>query len=156
MGCGDKRKHTCGKKVNSVCVKYEGTIPENSDLFGEDCVVVEEVLEDLYTQVGDISEGLDLSELGSCGIDYSPEDPTDLQVNEVLVKHEDLLCGLKNFVDNTTSVSFDINNIDTKCLEDPCGGTISNLEALLQAMIDKLCECCEDGRIDPTNGGTPR
>lgn len=137
--CSNKRKDTCGKKVNSVCVKYEGEIPEESPLSEESCPVVEEVLEDLYSQYGNP----DLSALGNCGVEYEQEGD-ELLVPEALLGLEAAICEIKgeDSGNGGTNISFDINNIDTKCLVNPCGTPITNLEQLLQAMIDKICDCC--------------
>ena len=62
MSC-DKIKHKCGKEVFAVCTKYQGTVSENSELFEEECLDVQEVIEDLYTMIDDIKEEIDMSEL---------------------------------------------------------------------------------------------
>lgn len=81
MGCGNKISDTCGgKKTTATCVKYEGEIPDYSDLNECDCYTVEEVTEDIYTELGDVKEEIDLEGLESDCIDFT------LTNGKVLVK----------------------------------------------------------------------
>ena len=62
MSCS-KIKHNCGKEAFAKCTKYQGNVSETSALFEEECLDVEEVIEDLYTITDEIKEGIDLTAL---------------------------------------------------------------------------------------------
>ena len=141
--CGqDKRKFHCGQRLNSVCVFYDGYIPEDSDLSGEECITVEETIDDLYHMIDDIKENIDLSDLGDKCIDYDEEEPGKIKVKEALIKFEELICELKENSSTTTVNGIDLSKIDPKCLINECQANFTSVEQLLQAIIDKLCICC--------------
>ncbi len=64
MSCQDKIKNRC-KKVYAKCVAYESTVPEWSGLVDEECLDIEQVVDDLYEIVGEIKEEIDVSEVTS-------------------------------------------------------------------------------------------
>lgn len=148
MGCGDKIKHTCGTRINSRCVSYDGYIPEDSDLNGEDCITIEETTEDLYKTTDNITNSIDLSDLGDECIEYEEEEGI-ITVKEALKKHEEEICNLKNNITSgsgNTDCCIDVNTIDTSCLEDLCGTGFSTPNDLIQTLIRKICEL--ESRID--------
>ncbi|MCA9749280.1 MAG: hypothetical protein KC414_09245 [Romboutsia sp.] len=142
--CKTKRKHTCGKKIQAVCTYYESYIPESSELHDSDCKTIEETTEDLYHITEDIKDNINLEDLGSDCLDYEEEEVGKIKVREVLKKHEEEICLLKESVGDTDGINFDISDIDTACLVDECGTGFSDLKSLLQAMINKICDCCNN------------
>jgi hypothetical protein len=96
MSCKDKISERCTKKVNAVCVKYEGTLSSNTALDVEDCHDLEEVIEDINGQLDNINESIDLSGLGGSCIEYSPAGES-LLVGEALLTLETKICELIEF-----------------------------------------------------------
>lgn len=147
----DKIEYTCGKKINSRCTDYEGTVNDNSDLTGVKCLNIHQTTVDIYKQLDDIYSGINLTGLGKKCITFTPVVTGKLKVNEALLTFEDELCNLKKLVPDPTAAGycppvfeedFLCLGLDMKCLVDPCGAPIKNLKTLLQALIDKTCECC--------------
>ena len=91
MGC-DKIKNRCGKINYAKCVDYQGDIPEWSALEQNGCNDIEEVIEDLYSNVGDIKELLDVStyDLGCLDEVEDVKELLELLISEV--------CQLKSTV----------------------------------------------------------
>jgi hypothetical protein len=141
--CGSKIKHTCtGNLQYSTCVQYELELPSFSEL-GE-CVSIEETTEELYNLVGEIKEETDLSELGNECLDYVLEEGKVI-VKNVLLKHEQEICLLKNRVtelEERQLCDFNISEcgIDVSCLALPCDQSIATVADLFNAMITKICE----------------
>jgi hypothetical protein len=141
MGCNDTdKKYNCGQRINSRCVYYDLDIPECSDLSGESCVTVQDAMQNAYDMICSMDSGLDLSNLGNDCIDYEEADPGNIQVNEALKKHEQLICELQTAANNAPCpIDISCMNLDTSCLQDPCGTGFATLEDLLQAMINQIC-----------------
>lgn len=134
----DKPKCNCGKKQNARCVYYEGYLPEFSEL--DDCVTLEETTEEIYENLEEIKDSIDLSKLGKECIDYSEFQEDDkLKVREAMLTFEKEICELKNTTaDNSCCI--DLSKLDFKCLVDPCNNTIDTQLKLIQIMINKICE----------------
>lgn len=90
-----KIKNTCGDTIYSTCVKYEGSISPDSDLYQEDCVDIQQVAEDLYTITDDIKELLEVESLRGGCIDYPQQNFT---IHTVLVKYQELLCEMQTTI----------------------------------------------------------
>lgn len=145
----DKPKYNCGIKQNARCIYYEGDLPEFSEL--EDCVTLEETTEEIYTNLNEIKDSIDLSKLGKECINYSEfQEDEKLKVNEVMLTFEKEICDLKNNITDS-SCCIDLNKIDFKCLIDPCNNSIDTQLKLIQIMIDKICEL-EQRIINLENG----
>ena len=91
MAC-DKIKNRCGKPNYAKCVDYQGDIPEWSDLEQNGCNDIEEVIEDLYSNVGDIKELLDVS---TYDLDCLEEVEDIRELFELLISE---VCQLKSTV----------------------------------------------------------
>lgn len=61
MNCNNKIKHTCGTKVISSCVEYQGTVSATSILFGNSCLDIQEIAEDLYSITDSIKINTDVT-----------------------------------------------------------------------------------------------
>lgn len=92
----NKKKFNCGTKVSSDCTSYEGWLPDWSDLKGEDCVSVAEVLEEQYQLLDKILHSIDVSDLGRSCVDYPVSDRSKLTVAMVLTALESRFCSLGN------------------------------------------------------------
>ena len=152
MSYSQTRAVSCGKKINARCVDYEGSINDKSSLDSEGCLNIHDTTEDLYTQVEEIQQGIDLSGLGAKCLTFTPATTGDLKVKEALLTMEDFICNIKASLPDKTSPTYcppvfteDLSclGLDFKCLVDPCGDPITTLKTLLQVMIDKTCECCD-------------
>lgn len=117
MKCNDrnKRKFQCGKKVSSACTEYAGWLPSWSDLKLEDCVTIEEAIEEIYHVLDDIRKAINVTDLGRGCIEY-PASSSKLNVAMVLAAFEDRLCGNSRqktnvFVNNEVSVKAIKSNI---------------------------------------------
>lgn len=64
MTCYKKNKHACGTINYDTCIKIEATLPDFSLL--EDCISLDEVIEEVYTFIGEIKEEIDVTEVTSC------------------------------------------------------------------------------------------
>src|SRR6478609_11547499 len=67
MGCTKySKKSTCSKSF-AVCVAYEGTLSQYTELDSDNCYNVEEVIEDLTAILDNVKDQLNLEELeGGC------------------------------------------------------------------------------------------
>ncbi len=153
----NKIDNTCGKKINARCVDYEGEINDCSSLEDKDCLSIHETTEDIYKQIEDLKECLDLSSLGKNCLEYG-EECEDLKINKVLLKLEEKVCELceaiptpqsdPNYCNPIFEQDLSCLELDYKCLTDPCNNEIKTLKQLLQALIDKNCECCDSGNTN--------
>ena len=91
MACNENRiSNTCGKKTQAVCVEYQGELSENT-LITDQCVNVEEVIEDIITLVDGIKEEIDLSGLtGGC-----LTLPSDLKTNTLFQFLITTICAMQ-------------------------------------------------------------
>lgn len=141
MGKCDKIEDTCGKKHNARCVEYEGTVNSQSEL-STDCNSVHNTTEDIYNQLEDIQNSINLEGLGEDCITYVQEGDK-LTVAEALLGLESKVCGLvSESTDCNPIFDADITclNLDLDCLTtDPCGEPITTFKQLLQAMIIQAC-----------------
>lgn len=98
MECNDKnkRKFQCGKKTSSACTEYAGWLPRWSELNLEDCVTVEEVLEEQYHVLDNILTAINVSDLGRACIDY-PASKDKRTVAMVLAAFEDIICNSRGY-----------------------------------------------------------
>lgn len=60
-----KEKYNCAHVVPAPCVPYVGKLPEWSELGDKDeCVMVSEVLEEIYDELTRIREAIDVRDIG--------------------------------------------------------------------------------------------
>lgn len=137
MSCG-KRRDTCGSKVNSVCVDYNGNIPDVTKLTDTDCATIEETTEDLYEIVSELSEQTTLDNLSNTCTQVGSN-----KIGDIVTKHDEILCDLLYQVNTQNDPDLDIASLglDYKCLGNGCATGLDTLGNLLQAIIDKLCDC---------------
>ena len=142
--CG-KIEDTCGKKINARCVDYEGPINEQSELDAEDCLDVADTTEDIYNQLEDIQNSIDLSNLGEDCITYE-QAGDNLLVSEALIGLEQKICELSGVTDPENPgchpiFDADISclNLDLGCLTTPCDTPITTFKELIQALITQSC-----------------
>lgn len=98
MECNDKnkRKFQCGKKVSSACTEYAGWLPKWSELRLDDCVTVEEVLEEQYHTLDKILNAINVSDIGRACVDY-PATKENRTVAMVLAAFEDIICNSRGY-----------------------------------------------------------
>lgn len=133
MGCCDKnRKYNCYTKTQAICTMYKGYIPKYSKLKDEECVTVEETIEELYENQENILDSINLDNLGKDCLDYDYEDK--LKVKDVLLEYEKQICTIKDQIGG----SEENLELDFKCLVNPCG-TLNSLNDLLQILINEIC-----------------
>ena len=139
-----KPKHTCGdRSSNARCVFYDLDIPSFSKLSNNDCVTVEETTTDLYNLVSWLRESVNIENLDIRDLDLqSVLDNYEPTKQRFLVK--DVLEGIISQIDDIKKLaeSNDTNSgleLDFKCLVGSCGGPITSLKELLQALIDEVC-----------------
>lgn len=141
MRCNPKPVVTCGTTINDTCVNFTGVWPTcypNPD--DEDCFRQSEFNEatgDLICQllgdVTDIQESIDLDSLTACeGII-----PSKTTVVAEFQQLYDLVCGIK------LDLNLPITGLTIpECIKDPCDNTPDTLGTLLQAILNKIEECC--------------
>lgn len=131
-------KQTCGTTNFATCISFEGT-PNNNSPLKEDCQLsVEEVLDDVYTQL----EQINLSELGERCLDYVLED-NKIIVKNVLLKYEEEICTLKQQVEDLQTISLceqDLTacDLDFGTLVNSCGEVPSDFKSVIQLILDTI------------------
>lgn len=148
MACNDnKKKYECGGKVLASCTFYEGELPEWSKLKDENCVTVEEVLEELYTKVTELSDSCSLKGFNS---DCVKVEEKDKMVN-IMNKISNQVCNMTSNSNSTdegnTSHSkkilaknISLEGIDLGCFQGVCDENIYDLEGFLKSLIAKNCK----------------
>lgn len=138
MACTTRRKHRCGTLIKATCVDYEGELPER---LKDNCLSVEEIIEDIYADLDKIKKGISTEGLGTNCIKYGVTTP--LSVLDVLKKHEEKICELTNGSTGSDMGNIDVQSwgLDTSCLATICDRpNIATMKDLLQSMINKICE----------------
>ena len=121
----DKLKASCGKRYESRCVDYEGTISPSSALYTESYVTLHDVAEDLYTRTDSLLTSISgLATLNS---------PTFTGTIGGLTK---TTVGL-NLVDNTTDLSKPISTL-TQLALDTKVDKIENYSLVSDSEISRL------------------
>lgn len=156
----NKNKYNCGERVSSSCVFYNEYFPKYSELKDSDCVTIQETTEELYKNQENIWKHLDTKDLGKECFDYPTveiDDKEVILVKDILKKHEEEICRLK---DKSSGSSSGTNNnpntennnqIDLKCLtNDPCYEFYSK-DQVIQLLINKVCEL--EGRLKKLEDG---
>ena len=139
MSCNDTIKQRCGAKMYAPCIQYELDIVDWSPLSTEQCVTVEEVIDDLYTHVGDVKEEIDLSLLGLSCLQYVPLNQV-AKVKDVLLKYETEICTLKAQIvalQNTAICDMSVTQcgLDLTGLTDACDNPITTVSDLFAYLI---------------------
>ena len=135
----NKIKHTCGSGRNfAVCIETEGEVNTDSALVGETCTNLQENLDDIYNQLGN----LDLSALGELCLEYVQEDNKNI-VKNVLLKHEEKICEYEERINeletiNVCKQSITSCNLDFGDLVDACGNQPTTLAEVLQIILTQL------------------
>lgn len=140
----NKIKYGCGDITYATCLKTEVVPNSQSSLLEEECLVQEQVNEDVYEQLENIQTQSDLSELGELCLTYTTVEGK-LFVKNALLKLEEEICSLKEEVEilKTTSIfdKFLTNSgLDLSCLTTSCSETITTYGELFQALIAKVCK----------------
>ena len=141
MNCHNKIKHTCSSTNYATCIHTEGEVNTDSELFEVECTNLQENLDDIYNQLGN----LDLSALGELCLSYVQEDNKNI-VKNVLLKFEEEICNLKEeleIVKNRQICDIPItecfpNGFD--CLIGDCDNSIVTLKDWMLAMQTRICE----------------
>jgi hypothetical protein len=108
----NQRKDSCSKSY-AICSVYEGNIPTSSPLTEEECVSVEEVLEDLYSITTDIKEGISMTDISEGCLEF-PTTPTLPEVIQLLVNE---ICALKEIVE-TQAETIETINLQIEALQE--------------------------------------
>lgn len=101
-GCRSKISQRCGPPTFAKCVTYEGILHQNTSLDEDDCLNVEQVIEDISEELDKINDLLDMSSLGQNCIEYCPG---PLTLIDVLLKYEKILCELIQAENDDTCVN---------------------------------------------------
>lgn len=116
--CGDKVKHTCGGVYSfSLCTKYEGSISQQSSLSEDDCLDVQEVIEDIYDITEDLYSKIDMSGLDNDCITFTePRTPASI-IEQILLK----ICQLEDLVqtqqETIETMQEEIDNLQSNICE---------------------------------------
>jgi hypothetical protein len=136
----NKISHTCGTNTYAQCVITEGDVNTDSELFEVECTNLQENLDDIYNQLGN----LDLSALGESCLTYVESEDGKNIVKNVLLKFEEKICELQEKVtalENRQLCDMLIGDcVDVACLTDACDNSITTFGELLQALVIKSCE----------------
>lgn len=150
--CKDRITDTCGKKMNSKCVDYDGDLSAATAI--EDCSdpSVEDVIEDINTSLDSINTGLDLSGLGNACITYTETGDVVL-AKDAFLAMEERICELTTYIGLPVAGCTDctpcspIFDEDIACLDldlgdlvDTCGTQPTTFKELLQVILTKINE----------------
>ncbi len=151
MTCRDKIEARCGKKINAVCVTYEGTLASKTELDPEDCHNLEEVVEDINEQLDAIVAGSDLSTLDTTCIDYNAAGPEVTVKEAILALHAKMIAVMEKLgmsCDDCEKCpeacpaflteNLSCLNLDFGALTDPCGDTPDTLAEVLQLILTTI------------------
>jgi hypothetical protein len=139
MSCKDKISTTCGKRINSRCIDYEGNLSGCTELAGCPKHTVHEVLEDMSERITTFCETLDLSETNTGCVTVEVKTLKNLfeslysEVCEIKDKLPDEECP-SIFTQDVTCLG-----LDYKCLTDACGEQPKSIKDVLQLLIDNAC-----------------
>ena len=116
MNCKkNKTKQNCGTILYGVCVRYEGEVSNNSSLTAG-CLNLEETTQDIYDQLDDIDEKLDMSDLNNDCITFTePKTPAS-----VLKQLYDKLCELEDTVSTQAGLISTLQGQVEELQENPC------------------------------------
>ena len=136
MNCSPDPEVTCGTTLPDTCIIFTGTFPPCLP-GGETCYrqydfnsQVGTLLCTLDADVTTILDSIDLTGLTGCtGI--TPIKGTVVAEFQNLYS---IVCDLQ------TNLNLPIVGLNLQCLQNPCGGNIGTLGALLQALIDAQCD----------------
>lgn len=96
MDCSCDPKYNCSSKTGAGCVHYLGELPEWSSLVQcpHDCVLLSDVIEDIYKELTRIRESIDTSNMNrdSHCIDYGSIKNGELTVKQILFALESRIC----------------------------------------------------------------
>lgn len=151
MNCNPSPEVTCPDTIYDSCVKVTVDVPAclqiqgatcyrqsevNTQVFNKVCALDASVTSILNSISGTGSNPILVTGLKNC--DNSTKTPAT--INATFQDLYTKICNLK------ADLSLPLNDaIDTKCLVDPCGDPISTLGELLQAIVNKVCDCCPSG-----------
>lgn len=146
MSCGDKLKRNCGGKKFSTCIYHESALPDWSELKDEGCVVTAETTDELYKEVTNIKDLLNVADIVSDCNTFTI-DSTDVKklIQSIVDKVEELSCE-EATTDGFFKEDIDISKwgLDLSCYVDECNTTIKSLSSLLKEMTKKDCKECID------------
>lgn len=128
--CKPTLSDRCLATMNAKCVDYEGILRENSTLEEDDCINVEEVIEDIIIAVDQNTADLNFTEFGCC-IEYEVSD-TDrgLTLKDVVGTHESMLCDIVKRLDGE-QVEEGCNKCgEDNCEDDNCCETLKKFDSL--------------------------
>lgn len=134
----NKISHTCGERTYLICSEYEGTVNTDSSLIEESCLNGQEVVQDIYNQLGN----LDLSALGNLCLSYTTIGGKNI-VKNVLLKFEEKICELEEKITELETVNICNQNIvpcnlDFGYLTTECGDQPTTLAEAIQLILDTL------------------
>ena len=134
----NKISHTCGERTYLICSEYEGTVNTDSSLIEESCLNGQEVVQDIYNQLGN----LDLSALGDLCLSYTTVGGKNI-VKNVLLKFEEKICELEEKITELETVNICKQNIvpcnlDFGTLTTECGDQPTTLAEAIQLILDTL------------------
>jgi len=157
MSCGDKLKNNCGKKGYSTCIYHESDLPLWSSYQGEKCVVVQELIDELYQKIEDINGSINMldiqSECEALGITYDTEQTSLKDLLTIIVERlAELVCAEQDeqgFYENDLDISkWDLS---TDCYTDDCNPEFKSLSSLLKKITEQQCSNCVKVEVVKTN-----
>lgn len=143
MSCRDNSAtNSCIEQTFSTCIDHEAALGTNTKITSS-CVTQSAVNTDLYAITDEIIANSSTEGLSSNCLTY-PMTSGAITLRSAIETHGTELCSLRTRVttlENRTLESFNISslNLNLRCLVNPCGGSITTLGPLLQALIDRSC-----------------
>lgn len=140
MACNEKVSQRC-EKLYSPCVAYQLKVPAYSKIVDNSCKSLEDTTKDLYEILGEVKDGIDLSELGKNCLVYV-EAGEKAKVKDILIKYESEICSLKTTLEEIQEKSIcsyliEDCDLDLSGISGECETPISTLGDLLNYLISK-------------------
>jgi hypothetical protein len=146
VNCNDGR-FNCGPTIASACVNYTGQPLKTVLLTSLSCTPnINDILYQLDSVIFSIKQGLDLTHLKPCKIDFNPEKIQINQLFQIIIDRlsdiqTQLTCLQKDV--KSSNILNETINIDLSCL---FGGTSCNttntytVATLLSTLVTQICQ----------------
>ena len=122
--CKTQVSDTCPVKTPLTCTEYDGVLPTGSEYEDDDCLTGQDIIEDIITILDEHTDQLDFSEFGCC-ITYEASDTeAGVKLQDVLSKHESMICDLLESCQNCSG-----NTSESECID--CENLPSNYNGLV-------------------------
>lgn len=123
--CKPTLSDRCLTPMNAVCVDYDGILLSNTTLDADDCNTVEDVIEDIVSQVDENTSDINFSGYDGC-LEIEPVSvERGITIKDVVNAHDSEICNLKTQLEDLRNP--DEPECESECCDDD-GGCCSILK----------------------------